>query len=111
MEDNDEDEGLEGALVNYKAWPSQLDCISESLADWPSLSYLWCQNISGVKFTPPQTRVERTGTTPPGNRRIGARTKESVPCILRQVRAHVALKSILRDLELRPIQTLTVHPA
>ena len=39
MEDNDKDAGVEGALVNYKAGPSQLDCISEALADDTSHPY------------------------------------------------------------------------
>ena len=57
MEDNDEDEGVEGALVNSKAGPYQLDCISEALADGPSRPYSWCQNIAGLKFPPPHTAV------------------------------------------------------
>ena len=57
MEYNDKDEGVEGELVNYKAGPSQLDCISEALADGPSRPYCWCHNIAGLQFTPPQTAV------------------------------------------------------
>ena len=57
MEDNDEDEGVDGALVNYKAVTYQLDCISESLADEPSYPYRWCHNIEGLKFPTPQTVV------------------------------------------------------
>ena len=57
MEENDEDEGVEGALVNSKAEPSQLDYISEALDDEPSRPYCWCQNISGIQFPPPQTAV------------------------------------------------------
>ena len=72
MEDNAEDEGVEGALVNPKSEPSQLDCIYEALADGPSCTYRWCQNIAGLQFHPPQTAVERNDTTPPGNMRIGA---------------------------------------
>ena len=30
IEDNDKNEGVEGALVNSKAGPCQLDCISEA---------------------------------------------------------------------------------
>ena len=52
-----------------------------------------------------------TGTTPPGNRRVGDSTKATIRFVLRQVRANVALNSILRELELRPSQTLSVHPA
>ena len=48
MEDNDEDEGVKGALVNSKAGPSQLECIHESLADEPSRPYHWCHNIAGL---------------------------------------------------------------
>ena len=48
MEENDEDDRVEGALVNSKAGPSQLYCISEALADGPSRTYLWCQNIAGL---------------------------------------------------------------
>ena len=39
MEDNVKDEGAEGALVNSKARSSQLDCISEALADEHSRPY------------------------------------------------------------------------
>ena len=42
MEYNDKDERVEGTLVNSKAGPYQLDCISEALADEPSRPYLWC---------------------------------------------------------------------
>ena len=110
MEDNGEDEGMEGAIVNSKAGKSQLECISEDLADGPSRTYHWCQNIEGLKFLPPQISAERTGTTPPGNRRIGESTKAAVRCILCWVCAHVSLNSILRDLERRPSQILPVHP-
>ena len=48
MEDNDKDEEGEGALVNSKAGKSQLDCISEALADGPIRPYRWCQNIAGI---------------------------------------------------------------
>ena len=54
---NDEDEGVERALINSKAGPSQLDYKSEALADGPSRPYCWFQNISGLKFPPPQTAV------------------------------------------------------
>ena len=84
MQDNDDDEGVEGALVNSKARPSQLDFIYEALDDVPSRTYYWCQNIAGLKFPHPQTVVERKGTTPTGNRRIGASTKAAVWCILRR---------------------------
>ena len=47
MEDNYEHEGVDGELVNFKARPSKLDCTSEDLADGPSCSYCWCQNIEG----------------------------------------------------------------
>ena len=53
MEDNDEDEGVDGALFNYKAVTYQLDCISESLADEPSRPYRWCHNIAGMQFPSP----------------------------------------------------------
>ena len=39
---NDEDEGVEGALVNSKSVKFQLDCISEVLDDGPSRPYFWC---------------------------------------------------------------------
>ena len=42
MEDNYEDEGVKGALVNSKAGPSHLYCISEAPDDEPNRSYLWC---------------------------------------------------------------------
>ena len=57
MEDNDEDERVEGEMFNSKAGPSQLDCTYEALDDEPSRPYLWCQNISGLKLSPPQTVV------------------------------------------------------
>ena len=82
MEDNDEDEGVEGALVNYKSRPYQLDCISEVLDDGPIHTYCWCQYILGLKFPTPQIAIERTGTAPPGNSRIGASKKVAVRCIL-----------------------------
>ena len=53
MEDNDKDEGVEEALINSKAAPYQLECISEALDDERSCPYCWCQNIAGLKFTPP----------------------------------------------------------
>ena len=84
MLENTEDEGVEGALVDSKAGTYHLDCISEALADAPIRPYRWCQNIAGLKFTPPQKAVERTGTIPPGNRRIGASTKAAVWYILRR---------------------------
>ena len=65
MEDNDEYEGLEGGLVNSKAGPAWLDCISKALSDGPSRPYRWFQNIAGLLFPPPQTAVDRTGTTSP----------------------------------------------
>ena len=111
MEDNDKDEGVEGSLVNSNAGPYQLYCISEALADEPSRPYCWCQNISGMQFPPPQTSVERTGTTPPGNKRIGEITKAYFRCILRRLHAHVALNCILGDLERSLSQTFPVHPA
>ena len=46
MEDNSEDNGVEGALVNSKAGPYQLDCISEALADGTSLAVL----IAGARI-------------------------------------------------------------
>ena len=109
MEDNDEDERMEGSMISSKAGPSQLDCISDSLADEPSHPYRWCHNIEGLKFPSPQTAVQRTGTTPPGNRRTGASTKADVQCILRRVRAYVVLNSILRELKRSPSHTLLVH--
>ena len=48
MEENGKDEGVEGALVNSKAGPSQLDCISEALDDGPRRPYRWYQNIAGL---------------------------------------------------------------
>ena len=48
MEDNDEDEGVEGELLNSKAGQSQLDCISEALDDDPRCTYLWSHNIAGL---------------------------------------------------------------
>ena len=39
MEENDEDEGVVGVLVNSKAGQSQLDCISEALDDEPRRPY------------------------------------------------------------------------
>ena len=53
MEDNGEDEGVEGALVNSKAGSYQLYCISEALDDDPIRPYCWCQNIEGMQFPPP----------------------------------------------------------
>ena len=102
--------GWRGELVNSKAGISQLYCISEPWADGPSRPYCWCQNIAGIQFPPPQTELERTGTTPPVNRRSGASAKVAVRCILRWVRANVALNYILKELERRPSQTLPVHP-
>ena len=100
---------MEGALVNYKAGPYQLDCTSEALDDEPIRPYRWCHNIAGLQFPPPQTAVDSTGTTQPENMRIGASTKASVRHILRRVRAHFALSYILIDLERSPSHTLLVH--
>ena len=111
MEYNDEGGGVEGVLVNSKAGTYQLYCISEALADGPSRTYLWCQNIVGLQFPPPRTAVESTDTTPTGNRRIGEITKAAVRCIILRVHAHVALNYILRDLESLPRQILPAHPA
>ena len=111
MEVNDKDEGVEGALVNSKAGPYQLDCISEALDDGPSRPYFWCHNIAGLKFPPPHTAVERTGNTPPGNMSIGESKKAAVCCILSWVRTYFVLNYIIRELERRPSQTLPLHPA
>ena len=101
---------MEGEAVNSKAGKSQLYCISESLDDGPSRPYCLCQNFVCLKFPPPHTVVERTGTTLTGNSRIGESTKAAVRCILCWVCAHVSLNSILIDLERSPSQTLPVHP-
>ena len=53
MEENDEDDGLEGALVNYKSDTYQLEFIYEALVDETRRPYCWCKNIAGLKFTPP----------------------------------------------------------
>ena len=52
MEDNDEDEGLEGALANSKAGTYQVDCIYVALADGTSHPYCWCHDIAGLQFPP-----------------------------------------------------------
>ena len=41
MEENEEDEGVEGALFNSKAGPYELYCISEALYDGTSRPYCW----------------------------------------------------------------------
>ena len=69
----------------------EVSCISEALDDEPSCPYFCYQNIAGLPFPPPHISVEKTDTTPPGNRRIGASTKAAVQCVSSVECVHMSL--------------------